>query len=236
MRFLSFAVLATFAMVSAQKVIPVQVGGNPGSPGGVTVFSPSQISANNNDIISFQFSGVPGNHSVTQSSFLNPCEPLDKGFDSGWVSVPQNLSSVPEWNVTITNDTAPIWFYCKQLLSKTDPVKPHCNLGMVGVINIEKGQKSFSDFLASASAAPTVGQAEGAFVGVGASATGAPSLPSGAAYFGGSAAAGDSGNGATPTSPGAPPASSTPAGSGFANKASSGVVLLATLFGIVVAM
>ncbi|KAJ7851252.1 hypothetical protein B0H14DRAFT_2355310 [Mycena olivaceomarginata] len=213
----------------------VQVGGNPGSPGGVTVFTPSQITAKNNDIISFQFSGVPGNHSVTQSSFGNPCEPLDKGFDSGWVSVPQNLSSVPEWNLTITNDAAPIWFFCKQLVSKTDPVKPHCNLGMVGVINVQAGKNSFfSDFLASASAAPT--QAEGAFVGVGASATGAPTLPSGAAYFGGSAAGGDSGNGATPTSPGAPPASSTPAGSGFANSASSGFVVLATLFGIVVAM
>ncbi|KAJ7869923.1 hypothetical protein B0H14DRAFT_3440402 [Mycena olivaceomarginata] len=211
-------------MVSAQQVMRVQVGGNPGSPGGVTVFTPSQITAKNNDIISFQFSGVPGNHSVTQSSFGNPCEPLDKGFDSGWVSVPQNLSSVPEWNLTITNDAAPIWFF------------PHCNLGMVGVINVQAGKNSFSDFLASASAAPTVGQAEGAFVGVGASATGAPTLPSGAAYFGGSAAGGDSGNGATPTSPGAPPASSTPAGSGFANSASSGFVVLATLFVIVVAM
>ncbi|KAJ7838087.1 hypothetical protein B0H14DRAFT_2790053 [Mycena olivaceomarginata] len=224
MRFPSFAVLVTSAMVSAQQVMRVQVGGNPGSPGGVTVFTPSQITAKKQRHNILPILRTLENHSVTQSSFGNPCEPLDKGFDSGWVSVPQNLSSVPEWNLTITNDAAPIWFFCKQLVSKTDPVKPHCNLGMVGVINHPPPPP------------PTVGQAEGAFVGVGASATGAPTLPSGAAYFGGSAAGGDSGNGATPTSPGAPPASSTPAGSGFANSASSGFVVLATLFGIVVAM
>jgi hypothetical protein len=51
------------------------------------------------------FAISPGNHSVSQSSFGSPCEPLAGGFDSGWVSVPESLSPPPEWNLTITDDS-----------------------------------------------------------------------------------------------------------------------------------
>jgi hypothetical protein len=112
--------------------IIIQVGGNSSSPGGVqqflstTQFEPNLVLATNGTIVTFKFTGrcvsfplsymrtvklnepmwiySPGNHSVTQSSFANPCQPLDGGFDSGWISVKEALPSPPEWNLTITND------------------------------------------------------------------------------------------------------------------------------------
>ncbi|KAJ7327899.1 hypothetical protein DFH08DRAFT_621436, partial [Mycena albidolilacea] len=87
-------------------------------------FQPNVVLATNCTIVTFRFTGAQGNHSVTQSSFADPCQPLDGGFDSGWVSVKEELLSPPEWNLTITNDQILIWFYCKQLL----PV-PHCRSG-----------------------------------------------------------------------------------------------------------
>ena len=47
----------------------------------------------------------PGNHSVTQSSFADPCTPLAGGFDSGWILLPDAPSTPPLWNLTITDDS-----------------------------------------------------------------------------------------------------------------------------------
>ncbi|KAJ7089047.1 hypothetical protein C8R43DRAFT_296963 [Mycena crocata] len=159
------------------KQVTIQVGGNSSSPGGPVQFHPNLALATNGTIVTFQFTGAPGNHSVTQSSFTSPCQPLAGGFDSGWVSVPQSLPAPPEWNLTITNDQIPIWFYCKQL-SKV----PHCNAGMVGALNVEVTNKSLPEFESFASIATSVlpGQSQGGFVGIGASATGAPFIPNGA--------------------------------------------------------
>jgi len=166
------------------RVILVHVGG--GTGGGPTndvsseeadVFTPNQIEATRDDIVQFQFSGSPGNHTVTQSSFATPCEPLQGGFDSGWVTVFQQINPFPAWNLTITNDAEPIWFFCKQDLG----VPSHCKAGMVGVINI--GSISFNEFESAASAASTVGQEQGGFIGVNAAATGPPTIPSGAQYL-----------------------------------------------------
>lgn len=45
-------------------------------------------------------------HSVTQSSFENPCTPLEGGFDSQFQGNEQGVPLVtPQWNLTITNDT-----------------------------------------------------------------------------------------------------------------------------------
>ncbi|KAF8147918.1 hypothetical protein K438DRAFT_1867138 [Mycena galopus ATCC 62051] len=227
MRFSSiFAVVATSVIVSAQEptVVPVQVGFN--GTAAVPVFSPNNINATVGTIVSFQFTGAPGNHTVTQSTFLAPCTPAAGGFDSGWVDVPSSpaLPSTPTWNLTITNASAPIWFYCKQL--NPSGTKPHCNLGMVGVINISASNKSLSDFVAAAAAVSAVGQGEGGLVGIGASATAAPFIPSGAALVTGAAA--------SATAPAASSsASGTPPPSGaLANSASPVVVLAAALFGM----
>ncbi|KAJ6552580.1 hypothetical protein DFH09DRAFT_1319031 [Mycena vulgaris] len=180
-RCLSFLVPLVLKGVSGQAPpVKIQVGGTASSPGGTTQFTPNIVVAALGSIVTFQFTGFPGNHSVTQSSFNSPCDPLPGGFDSGWVSVTELLSPPPEWNLTITNDQQPLWFYCKQLVKA-----PHCNAGMVGVINVQESNKNFGVFQSAAKAATSVlpGQAEGPFVGIGASATGAPSLPDGALYF-----------------------------------------------------
>jgi hypothetical protein len=97
--------------------------------------------------LSLTCANSPGNHSVSQSSFSSPCQPLSGGFDSGFIYVPAGVDSgFPEWNITITDDSkrkhpslidsilasvnrrhAAIWFYCKQLSPG-----PHCISGMVG--------------------------------------------------------------------------------------------------------
>ena len=52
----------------------------------------------------------PGNHTVTQSTFANPCELEAGGFDSGWVFVPAGEKVIPEWNLTITDDSKRLSF------------------------------------------------------------------------------------------------------------------------------
>jgi len=190
MRFASLvATFAAAAVVSAQnQTVTVQVGAETSTSGGVYQFIPSSITAKNNSVITFTFSGIPGNHSVTQSTFDSPCQPMSGGFDSGWVEILVNHSSgiLPQWNLTITNDATPIWFYCKQLI----PLQ-HCTQGMVGGINIQPGANSFSAFQQKAQAASgEPGQAQGGLVGVGASASAEPSVPTDiATLFGPSATA-----------------------------------------------
>ncbi|KAF7290834.1 hypothetical protein MIND_01324600 [Mycena indigotica] len=168
-----FSLVATTlaaASIAAAETITVKVGGQGGAP----TFSPNNVTAKVNDVVVFQFSGSPGNHTVTQSSLASPCEPIQGGFDSGWVAVPANVtdaSVAPTFALTITNADVPIWYYCKQLNPKGP--KPHCELGMVGVINL--GSKSFEQFTASAAAATTVGQSQGGLSGINAFATALPS-------------------------------------------------------------
>ncbi|KAG6869022.1 hypothetical protein C0993_005681 [Termitomyces sp. T159_Od127] len=90
-------------------------------------FHPANFTAPNNTQVTFWFPDTPElEHSVTQSSFENPCTYLtatannSAGFDSG-------LQHAVTFNITITDDTKPIWFHCKQVF--------HCSMGMVGSIN-----------------------------------------------------------------------------------------------------
>jgi len=114
----------------------VTVGGN-----GSLTYDPPSIKAAPRDIISFQFRSK--NHTVTQSSFSNPCRKLEftstqVGFDSGFMAVSADASAFPTWNITV-NDTAPIWAYCRQ--------GNHCGNGMVFAINaVESGNQSFTAF------------------------------------------------------------------------------------------
>ncbi|KAJ7754178.1 hypothetical protein DFH07DRAFT_743923 [Mycena maculata] len=45
-----------------------------------------------------------GNHSVTQSSFADPCTASSPGFDSGFQAVSEGSRDVPEWSFTVEND------------------------------------------------------------------------------------------------------------------------------------
>jgi len=227
----TLASLALVGAAAAQSVINITVGADSGN---VFVFNPPNVTANNGDVVQFFYSGSPGNHSVTQSSFASPCDPLSDGFDSGNILIPTGVAegaAVPTWNLTITNSSKPIWFFCKQLLPS-----PHCPVGMVGSINAPATGNTFDAFKAAAQkfqGAPP--QSVGFLVGVGASASAAPG-PLGSSFTGfglptlttPSTSAATGGSGA--------PAASTTSAAGLSIKASSGLtVLLAAFFGIALA-
>jgi plastocyanin len=118
MRF--FILAAATAMVSSVFATDhLVVSGN-----GSLAFEPSNIKAAVGDTVTFKF--WPKNHSVAQSTFAKPCEPMANGFWSGYI--PSMEKAATETFVyTVTNASAPIWFYCTQGM--------HCQGGMVGVIN-----------------------------------------------------------------------------------------------------
>ncbi|KAJ7150145.1 hypothetical protein C8R43DRAFT_1128188 [Mycena crocata] len=195
-------------------------------------FNASEIKATKGSVLTFEFTGIPGNHTVTQSSFAAPCQPLANGFDSGWIEILANTTTLPTWKLTVTDDSKPIWFYCKQLLPQ-----PHCSGGMVGVINVQPGENSFKAFQAKAATDTAPGQAQGGLVGVGASAAGQPDVGSGATQFLG-AAAGTASGGASGSAPAASGASAAPSGSATAPATGAALALgvsfkhLAFLFGV----
>jgi plastocyanin len=121
------------------KVHTVIVGG----PGKLT-FEPSQLAAQPRDVVVFEFRQK--NHTVTQSTFADPCRKMSAsgatGFDSGFFPVAADLTSgFPTWNLTI-NDTAPIWGYCRQQVPAS-----HCGAGMVFAINsVESSDRNFTAF------------------------------------------------------------------------------------------
>jgi len=162
---------AAAAAATAPANSPGRVNVNVGASG--LVFSPPSFVAPNNTVVTFYFAdGI--NHSVTQSSFANPCTYLaangssPAGFDSG-------LTKGKQWSITITNDARPIWFYCK--------AGKHCGMGMVGAINAPSSGNTFDTFR---SAALAIGSAQPAQTdngpvtgGVGAQATAAPATATG---------------------------------------------------------
>lgn len=140
--------------------------------GNSLTFSPSSVTANINETVTFLFSTQSTfNHSVSQSSFSAPCTKLKGGFDTGLQPPGQ------QFTITITNASEPIWFFCEQ----TVPEK-HCGTGMVGVINPPASGDTFSSFSA---AAVSIGNNEItqtpslALIGAGASASAAPSAQPG---------------------------------------------------------
>ncbi|GAA5848370.1 hypothetical protein JCM8547_004494 [Rhodosporidiobolus lusitaniae] len=143
--------------------------------GGTLAFSPANFSAAMGDTVTFVW-GPPEegrtNHSVTQSTFTDPCEPLvntttdQRGFDSAYVPVTAGSTEVPSWTLLIES-TSPIWFFCAQ--------SSHCQQGMVGAINAPlEGNRSFEAFQAAARGSDGSGTAGRRPVssGVGAGATG----------------------------------------------------------------
>jgi plastocyanin len=106
------------------------------------VFTPNTTVASVGQQIEFQF--FPPNHTVTQSSFENPCQPLNStSFFSGFM-VTQDSPGPQTFTINIT-DTNPIWFYCAQNIPGD-----HCALGMVGVINPPSSGPNTLDAFAAA--------------------------------------------------------------------------------------
>jgi len=129
---------AAGAASTGGQVHTVIVGGAAG-----LVYTPSNISAQPGDIVTFEFHQE--NHTVTQSSFASPCSPLNAngntGFDSGFNPVASNATTFPTFNYTVT-DTSPVWAYCRQGNGA------HCHAGMVFAINAnESSPNTFEAFL-----------------------------------------------------------------------------------------
>ncbi len=100
-----------------------------GSMNGSLSYSPNNITAAKGDMVQFQF--MPANHTVTQSTFDAPCEPIAMhsnitGVYSGFMPVAMDATTIPTYTILI-NNTKPMWMYCSQ--------GKHCQKGMVMVIN-----------------------------------------------------------------------------------------------------
>jgi len=143
----SFAILAATSLAVVNgETFRIQVGVNEDGETG-NVFFPNQVDAVAGDRIQFEFRA--GAHSVTQSSFDEPCtrqfNTVTKalGADSGFQPVEEGADEIPMWEIEIVQDTAPIWMYCNRI--------PHCNAGMVFAINPPKeGERTFEKFLEKA--------------------------------------------------------------------------------------
>ncbi|KAF7348356.1 Kinase-like protein [Mycena sanguinolenta] len=133
MHFIALASLALASIVSAEN-IPVTVGGN-----GTTTYSPSNITAAVGDTIIFTF--VAGNHTATQSTFPAPCTAKSGGMDSSFQFIASGAQPL-EWNFTVNDTSAPLWFYCRQT--------GHCGKGMVFSVNAPSSGNTFDAFQTAA--------------------------------------------------------------------------------------
>jgi plastocyanin len=129
---------------------------------GKLFFDPDHIIANPRDQVVFQFQQK--NHSVIQSSFPDPCRPLNSlnatappGFNSGFHAVDANQTDgFPTWTLTV-NDTSPVWAYCGQTAPSS-----HCGAGMVFSINaVDNSTRDFDAFKSVAESLNGTGSASG---------------------------------------------------------------------------
>jgi plastocyanin len=142
----AFAAIAAVApsFVSAAN-ITVFVGASKDGTIGLR-FDPQEITAAKGDIVNFEFRG--GNHTVTQSSFANPCAwqfntvTNQKGFNSGFLPFVNTSGQVSVYSLAVNDPSTPIWFFCGRV--------PHCKGGMYGAINAPAtGDRSFANFAAN---------------------------------------------------------------------------------------
>lgn len=171
---MQFAKTAAFVVAAAGLVSAVDHTVLVGDTG--LDFNPTSITAAAGDNVIFEFRG--GNHTVTQSSFAQPCTFLQTangpGVDSGFQPVAAGATSFPQWSITIDNATAPLWFYCKRI----QPAN-HCQAGMVFAIN-PTAEKTFAAFQAAAKASGS-GAASGSASGAASATTAAGGASTGAA-------------------------------------------------------
>ncbi|KAF8600223.1 hypothetical protein BDV93DRAFT_525511 [Ceratobasidium sp. AG-I] len=113
------------------KTHKVTVGNN-----GKLRYDPQYVHAKVGDYVKFEFH--PKNHTVTESSFDNPCHKIDYGFRTGFVPVPQDQTSHFPTRTFKVTDKKPHWFYCGQT--------GHCPDGMVFAVNPPKSGNTFEKF------------------------------------------------------------------------------------------
>ncbi|KAJ2896631.1 hypothetical protein MKZ38_005389 [Zalerion maritima] len=104
-------------------------------------FDPDNVVAEIGDVVEWHY--LPANHAVAQSSFFDPCKPLEDasgkqvGFFSDFNFATSEGQSDKVFQVVV-EDKKPTWFYCPQLKGE------HCKNGMVGVINQNFDNQAFS--------------------------------------------------------------------------------------------
>lgn len=250
---IALAALSAFVGVEAQGGNGTRTGGGNGggSTGGSgqvrtvsvivgrngTTFQPNNIRAAVGDAVQFQFMG--GNHTVTQSTFDNPCSPINNfvknvtGVHSGYVPFAASaaMGQVPVYTIMI-NNTNPMWLYCAQA--------KHCQNGMVMVINentAANSSRSLANYrqLASSVAQSTVpGQApatggNGGGAGTGGGAGSGSGTGTGTGTGGGRGGGADStpsGGATTPSGTGSPVAAGSSLSVPFSLLALAGSIFL----------
>jgi len=204
----SVAIIAAFApsLVSAANFTVFVGSGKDGQIG--LKFDPQTIVAAKGDTVSFEFRG--GNHTVTQSSFANPCQwqfntaTQKNGFNSGFIPFDPTSKQIGVYSLEVVDPNTPIWFFCGR--------PPHCKMGMFGAINPPTtGNKTFQAFAALVpnTLEPGLG-VTAPFTPPAASSGSSPSSSSGAAVPTNSNNAAPSSNAASPTSNGANGAATAP--------------------------
>jgi len=148
----ALACLAAVVPALAANITVIVGTAEDGSP--ATVFRPNQVTANVGDFVQFQFRG--GNHTVTQSSFAQPCTQQfntatnQPGFTSPFIPFNNQSGTIGVYTLEITQTSSPIWFFCART--------GHCNGGMVGAINAATtGDKSFDTWATNAKTANAPG-------------------------------------------------------------------------------
>jgi hypothetical protein len=139
---------AVFALASALVASAADIQVLVGDSG--LAFTPPSVTAASGDRINFEFRSK--NHSVTQSTFANPCALMttpQTGVDSGFQAVAAGATAFPQWSITIDDPTTPLWFFCAQ----TVPIN-HCQSGMVFAVNAPP-DKTFDAYQAKAKASST---------------------------------------------------------------------------------
>jgi len=167
MRFSAVSAFLGLAACVYAETINVMVAQN-----GTLTFTPSSVTANEGDVIAFQF--LAGNHTVTQSTFTDPCTMLttpSPGIDSGFQPVSADATMVPQYSFSVTNASSPLWFYCRQ--------GRHCEAGMVFAVN-PTADKTFDAFKAKATGTNTTSSSLGSSSTP--SQTGSSSSPSASGY------------------------------------------------------
>ncbi|EPS45617.1 hypothetical protein H072_366 [Dactylellina haptotyla CBS 200.50] len=152
-RILAFSALASTAL-GATFTVNVGQGG--------LVYSPATLSAQPGDTIQFDFKG--GNHTVTQTSFGDPCNPINNGFNSGFAS------SSTSFSIVVKNKAA-LYYYCA--------AEGHCQAGMVGIINPPSSSNVLEAFKTAASSASVTAIPTAVFGGVLSEEGGTPSTAPG---------------------------------------------------------
>ncbi|KAM5388509.1 hypothetical protein ACJA88_000373 [Fusarium oxysporum] len=179
MYFSQIAIVALAAVAEAVDVQVVSVGRNSATNATGLKFWPEKITAEPGTMVQFQF--WAGNHTVTQSTFDDPCVPIGNvmsnvtGIYSGYQPVEASMSKgmIPTYTIMV-KDKKPMWLFCSKA--------KHCQGGMSMVINENtsaNATRSLNNYKSLCSSATVSEDGSGTPTGVAApGATGTPTAGS----------------------------------------------------------